>query len=85
MVLSLLLHGIDEAQEYGRAASDPHRLEFSHSGIAHRLDCFLLLGSERYPLCGRNEKIMDYYIAAVRKVYAALNEAPAEEERNITR
>lgn len=35
------------------------------------LDCSLLLGSERYPLCGQDESVMDHYIAAVHKVYAA--------------
>ncbi len=38
------------------------------------LDCSLLLGSEHYPLCGQDEEVMDYYIAAVRKVHAALDE-----------
>ena len=49
------------------------------------LDCSLLLGSERHPLCGQNEEIMDYYIAAVHKVYAALNEVLAEEEGDMAR
>lgn len=42
------------------------------------LDCSLLLGSEHYPLCGQDEEVMDYYIAAVHKVYAALDELLSE-------
>ena len=40
----------------------------------HLLDCSLLLGSERRPLCGQDEALMEYYIAAFHKVYAALEE-----------
>lgn len=38
------------------------------------LDCSLLLGSERYPLCGQDEERMDEYVAAFHKVYAALDD-----------
>ena len=37
------------------------------------LDCSLLLGSERHPLCGQDDAVMEYYIAAFHKVYAALD------------
>jgi hypothetical protein len=35
------------------------------------LDCSLLLGSERYPLCGQDDAVMEAYLTAVHKVYAA--------------
>ena len=42
------------------------------------LDCSLLLGSERYPLCGQDEGVMDHYVAAMRKVLGALDEVVAD-------
>lgn len=43
------------------------------------LDCSLLLGSERHPLCAQDEVVMDYYVAAFHKVYAALADVLADD------
>ena len=40
----------------------------------------VLLGSERYPLAGQDATVMPYVVAAVRKVYAALDELVATEK-----
>jgi perosamine synthetase len=40
----------------------------------------LLLGSERYPLAGQDSSVMQYVVAAVQKVYAALDELVAAEK-----
>ena len=40
----------------------------------------LLLGSERYPLAGQDASVMPYVIAAVHKVYAALDALLASEK-----
>lgn len=37
------------------------------------LNCSLLLGSEQHPLCAQDEGLMDYYVAAMHKVCAALD------------
>jgi dTDP-4-amino-4,6-dideoxygalactose transaminase len=42
------------------------------------LNCSLLIGSERHPLCGQHEDLMDEYIAAFHKVYHALDEVLAD-------
>lgn len=42
------------------------------------LNCSLLLGSEHHPLCGQDEGVMDYYVAAFHKVYHALDEVLAD-------
>jgi perosamine synthetase len=47
------------------------------------LDCSLLIGSERHPLCGQDADLMDEYIAAFHKVYHALEEVLADP--NLTR
>jgi dTDP-4-amino-4,6-dideoxygalactose transaminase len=44
------------------------------------LDGSLLLGSERYPLAGQDASVMPYVVAAVKKVYAALDELVAAEK-----
>jgi hypothetical protein len=40
----------------------------------------LLLGSERYPLAGQDASVMPYVVAAVRKVYGALDALVAAEK-----
>jgi len=45
---------------------------------ARLLDCSLLIGSERHPLCGQDEDLMDYYVAAFHKVYNALDDVLAD-------
>jgi hypothetical protein len=42
------------------------------------LDCSILIGSERNPLCGQDEDLMDHYLAAFHKVYAELEELLAD-------
>lgn len=42
------------------------------------LDCSILIGSERHPLCGQDEDLMDLYVAAFHKVYGALEEVLAD-------
>jgi dTDP-4-amino-4,6-dideoxygalactose transaminase len=42
------------------------------------LDCSLLIGSERHPLCGQDEDLMDHYVAAFHKVYRALDDVLAD-------
>jgi dTDP-4-amino-4,6-dideoxygalactose transaminase len=42
------------------------------------LDCSLQIGSERHPLCGQDEQLMDYYVAAFHKVYHGLEELLAD-------
>lgn len=43
------------------------------------LDCSILLGSERHPLCAQDESLMDDYVAAFHKVYNALEEVLADD------
>jgi dTDP-4-amino-4,6-dideoxygalactose transaminase len=43
------------------------------------LNCSVLLGSERHPLCAQDEQVMDYYIAAFHKVYNTLDALVADD------
>jgi hypothetical protein len=43
------------------------------------LNCSVLLGSERHPVCAQDEQVMGYYIAAFHKVYNALDEVVADD------
>ncbi len=50
-----------------RVAYEPQ----DYTEASRLLECSLLLGSERYPLCGQDGAVMEHYVAAVQKVYAA--------------
>lgn len=55
---------------------DPH----AYPEATRLLDDSLLLGSERYPLAGQDASVMPYVVAAVHKVYAAVETLVAAEK-----
>ncbi|MGH2387340.1 MAG: DegT/DnrJ/EryC1/StrS family aminotransferase, partial [Chloroflexota bacterium] len=63
------------------ASRDIHYDANGYPEATRLLDCSLLIGSERYPLCGQERDTMEYVAAAVQKVFAKLDELVAAEAK----